>query len=1213
MSVRRSPFSVRITLAAVLALLAAAMLLPAAPADNKPGPPIELDGNRMKLAPLYEKYVSDLTPQTYSALTALVPYMHGEGRRKLTTENVATLVENAKGRRDRMEQSVRAAEDPDKAALPIEVRPKLAREQFRDKALTGLTNLHPVLKFLAPAANEYADIARTERERSAREQAAAGHADMVFNAKVGIRHSGQKLYEGIFNAMREDPEVEKLLRNDPRIREATGGVDLGKMFDEIRELEKSPVPPVPPAPRAGEGGGSSAVLRKLQEKTDNGKSPISQEDLVKIIQDEIKKPLDDLSKENSEDLKKILDRQDGQAADLAELTKYLSSDEFAEKVSRVRSEERRQLVAQRVDEIHRSLNVLAFVWPDNQSPQLKQQVIGVSRGVLDIAATTNQFIDKLGKFKGMTNLGKSLAVGAFTGDVLGIVKSVFSLFAKAGPSADEIIIGQLNGLREDLFKMWGQMHERFDLIDRRLDWIHRDLREGFDDVLHAIDKVRGDIWELRGKIDEFQREVRRMENRTQRYMAEIIRQGMDLGRTELGNALPQHAPPDAPFKLSDFKRTQDVFINFALTTSRGSMHSNNERKNYNDPADVLDALKHRRENRDPRWSSPLDDYWHQKNRSYLLGYMRDRIATVLAEAERAEKDEKRLTPLQRVARNLDPDTRRFLGSKEYDNLPNDALWAEGADQFVLLCGAFTEQWLKDAAPRSFSGQPLLDDGLRLADFTDNLTRSENQDPRTALWEFLIEDYKEALKPFRDQFETGPRDSGTEARLLLEKHFNSVMFGLGPMGGPLGSSWLNPDPGGGSYRSYGLGRLDLRVIDGLKYGSRTISEPKEWKMVPVRDRTAIIDPSTLRFVAPEKWTLDDKKHVDPFLFVADRPLFENARGREQHLIGELRRYIIDVKWSNAGAKSNIDWVAAGRRADDVDWTRTNVRWRDLVSTHPLWSLGHPVPVYERTVYRQHLLVTILYAWRYADLRSDGSVREVNLFNQDYLSKDLYDSQFILRRHWISRVEADRGGRGPQSEVNHTQGDSGKSPREPNTFDQMSKILKSADLIPEGNPIRHDSYQDRMRDIRKVAERKVQEARDRVKSDFEKSIRIGRLRESAERLDAAHAILQALMSLAFPQETERSAEFRNLRENLVDSEWIIKLLREDKTLEEMRDIPTAAANELKRYIVGDTERKGYMDRVPLPPEYFSHIERTIDALLALEDIFEEHKARAGQGSE
>ncbi|MCK2241415.1 MULTISPECIES: sialidase family protein [unclassified Crossiella] len=122
-------------------------------------------------------------------------------------------------------------------------------------------------------------------------------------------------------------------------------------------------------------------------------------------------------------------------------------------------------------------------------PEAGRQLRAFANGAVQIATAVNKCVTA---FKLISSVF-SMATLAFTGNVIGAISSIVSVFAGAGPSIEELIMEEIGKLREQVVKLHEDMVSHFQRIDQRLDVIYQGLTRQLHELSLGLDHMRGQV------------------------------------------------------------------------------------------------------------------------------------------------------------------------------------------------------------------------------------------------------------------------------------------------------------------------------------------------------------------------------------------------------------------------------------------------------------------------------------------------------------------------------------------------------------------------------------------------------------------------------------------------------------------------------------------------------------------------------------------------
>lgn len=198
-----------------------------------------------------------------------------------------------------------------------------------------------------------------------------------------------------------------------------------------------------------------------------------------------------------------------------------------------------------------------------------QDIQKVGNAVIDIVETTSKFCTGLQK---LSTMGGALSAVVFSGNVVGIVASLFS-----GPSTEQQILEQVREIRKDIAALRGIMIEGFRAIDNKLADMHQDLILGIDalSLQHTI--THAQIKEVQQQTDRIFAYISMLLPKIEIYFAEsslqpykqAILTANDFGWAYRFNSL-SHIDQD---KFTEFLMN---FRNLASQVSRETVHISNQ-------------------------------------------------------------------------------------------------------------------------------------------------------------------------------------------------------------------------------------------------------------------------------------------------------------------------------------------------------------------------------------------------------------------------------------------------------------------------------------------------------------------------------------------------------------------------------------------------------------------------------------------------------------
>lgn len=313
--------------------------------------------------------------------------------------------------------------------------------------------------------------------------------------------------------------------------------------------------------------------------------------------------------------------------------------------------------------------------------KLGSQVGGVGQGALRVWTAIHEFAKDPTAF----------ASAILTGNVIGAVLDVVSLFGESGPSADELILQGLDDLKQQVGQLRAEMHERFDRVDAKLDRIYTDFSDRFDRIDAALGVLQRDLEGIQASLVEIQSTLNRLEATA--YLLADVQQRRSFA-LQVGQALDHLTTFGTPLAPAAYEEAETFFYKWAVDFSTDEIVSPYTQRPLDDGA-VAGQLRER----------PLEF-----NLSYLAAYV------------------------QQAA---------WPGVAPFGNapLPNPRDWALGAKAYLQL-GEENPVLFKRTSPRRL--QEILETGLII----QNALTGIALDPATggtranrALSQALIDNYR----------------------------------------------------------------------------------------------------------------------------------------------------------------------------------------------------------------------------------------------------------------------------------------------------------------------------------------------------------------------------------------------------------------------------------------------------------------------------------------
>ncbi len=223
-------------------------------------------------------------------------------------------------------------------------------------------------------------------------------------------------------------------------------------------------------------------------------------------------------------------------------------------------------ISANVDLAENSVTFLSTLFKIGGDAKTAQQIATVGGTAIKVANTVWSLANKVGKLaddfkdKGVF----SFASAAATGNLIGAVLDVFSLFGPSEPSPDEVILDQIDAVRQDIANLSEQMNNRFDHVDAaltnimdKLDYNLSVINTDFTYVANNLDQIRSSLFDLQGQ-------VQRLEWQTYSYLTVLGDQDLQLA---LNGGLAHEMTYGSPLDYPDFQNYENTFYTWAYNFS----------------------------------------------------------------------------------------------------------------------------------------------------------------------------------------------------------------------------------------------------------------------------------------------------------------------------------------------------------------------------------------------------------------------------------------------------------------------------------------------------------------------------------------------------------------------------------------------------------------------------------------------------------------------
>ncbi len=146
-------------------------------------------------------------------------------------------------------------------------------------------------------------------------------------------------------------------------------------------------------------------------------------------------------------------------------------------------------------------------------PQLAEEMAVVGEAALQISDSLHGWLGAMAGMDTLTEAG-ALSTVIMTGNVLGAVMNVVSLFGDSAPSPDQMILEEIGKLRQEVSQLRMEMHDRFDRIDAELNTIYTTMQDRFDLIDIQLGKINGKLDAIQESLLALDLRLSRLERNT---------------------------------------------------------------------------------------------------------------------------------------------------------------------------------------------------------------------------------------------------------------------------------------------------------------------------------------------------------------------------------------------------------------------------------------------------------------------------------------------------------------------------------------------------------------------------------------------------------------------------------------------------------------------------------------------------------------------------
>ena len=244
-------------------------------------------------------------------------------------------------------------------------------------------------------------------------------------------------------------------------------------------------------------------------------------------------------------------------------------------------------------------------------PKLGKELNTVATAALQIGEALNGWLDAVAGLSALEKIG-SLSTVVMTGNVLGAVMNVISLFGESAPSPEQIILQEIGKLRQQVDQLRTEMHDRFDRIDQELNTIYTTMQDRFDKIDIQLGKLNANILTVQRTLIDLDNKLSRIERNNFELLDALGRRPL-LEAINGGLGYQERTGQAMPFQ-PDFVTYENIFQSWGTIHAFDALATGPSQRNFSDGA-LLAELN----------AFPMD-----ANLNYLNGWLKVRGLPAIA-------------------------------------------------------------------------------------------------------------------------------------------------------------------------------------------------------------------------------------------------------------------------------------------------------------------------------------------------------------------------------------------------------------------------------------------------------------------------------------------------------------------------------------------------------------------------------------------------------
>lgn len=219
-------------------------------------------------------------------------------------------------------------------------------------------------------------------------------------------------------------------------------------------------------------------------------------------------------------------------------------------------------------------------------PSTARSLVAVSNVSLQLVDTVANLQHQLATTKG---IGSAIATMAAAGNMVSLAMSLTAAISDNQKSADEVILGQLNALRQDVLALHKDMQSRFDSVDQQLRRIYNDTFSALATLDWKLARLQASVDQIQGQLADVSSTLFRLERDMNSYFTELSRRELTNALSELA-ALSQPQVRGSRMTSAKFDELERVFYLWATQHAFESLHAGQENPDLSQTAILAELL-----------------------------------------------------------------------------------------------------------------------------------------------------------------------------------------------------------------------------------------------------------------------------------------------------------------------------------------------------------------------------------------------------------------------------------------------------------------------------------------------------------------------------------------------------------------------------------------------------------------------------------------------